>query len=191
MNSRYICPGCSTVLLRHINMGGLYWRCSCCCQEMPIFWRRIQNQDTYGLAITVLSVRDTLQKVSDRLSTDCSCLLRHLLKTSKFSGFVGVLNPVIYSPVVQNYSTLQVNKVHPSIGKGLRWITPLNPLDILGRNSKSSSLTPHASVGRCLPNAVAPLYKGRVRVGYFCISQLPICCNSDSWILFYKPIRLG
>ncbi|OLP15521.1 hypothetical protein BST81_25805 [Leptolyngbya sp. 'hensonii'] len=35
MTSRHTCPCCSYVLLRHIRLGGLYWRCSHCHESMP------------------------------------------------------------------------------------------------------------------------------------------------------------
>lgn len=35
MSSRHICPCCSNVLLRHIRLGKLYWRCNHCYQAMP------------------------------------------------------------------------------------------------------------------------------------------------------------
>ncbi|WP_190474703.1 MULTISPECIES: hypothetical protein [Oscillatoriales] len=34
--ARYTCLCCSDVLLRHIRLGGIYWRCSSCYQEMPV-----------------------------------------------------------------------------------------------------------------------------------------------------------
>jgi hypothetical protein len=33
---KHPCPCCSDTLLCHMRMGGLYWRCSSCYQEMPI-----------------------------------------------------------------------------------------------------------------------------------------------------------
>lgn len=36
MMSKHNCPCCSYTLLRHIRLGGLYWRCSHCYQEMPV-----------------------------------------------------------------------------------------------------------------------------------------------------------
>ena len=36
MSSRRTCLCCSTVLLRHMRMGGLYWHCRSCHTEMPI-----------------------------------------------------------------------------------------------------------------------------------------------------------
>ncbi len=36
MESRHICLCCSNTLLRHIRLGGLYWRCSHCYEEMPV-----------------------------------------------------------------------------------------------------------------------------------------------------------
>ncbi|MEB3310793.1 MAG: hypothetical protein VKJ02_11220 [Snowella sp.] len=36
MKTRQICPYCSGVLLRHIQSGEVYWRCSYCHQETPI-----------------------------------------------------------------------------------------------------------------------------------------------------------
>ncbi|AFZ34085.1 pentapeptide repeat protein [Stanieria cyanosphaera PCC 7437] len=35
MTSQQICPCCSYTLLRHLRLGGLYWHCSHCYQEMP------------------------------------------------------------------------------------------------------------------------------------------------------------
>lgn len=35
MTNQDTCPCCSYVLLRHIRLGGLYWRCSHCYEEMP------------------------------------------------------------------------------------------------------------------------------------------------------------
>jgi|GEM_PF-2681916 len=32
----YTCPCCSDTLLRHIRLGGIYWRCSHCHQEMLV-----------------------------------------------------------------------------------------------------------------------------------------------------------
>ncbi|MFM2313770.1 MAG: hypothetical protein RLZZ04_3046 [Cyanobacteriota bacterium] len=37
MSSRHTCPCCSYILLRHLGLGSLYWRCSHCYQEMPVF----------------------------------------------------------------------------------------------------------------------------------------------------------
>lgn len=41
--SQHICPCCSYGLLRHISSNGIYWRCSHCYQEMPVWdiskWR--------------------------------------------------------------------------------------------------------------------------------------------------------
>ncbi|BAU66358.1 pentapeptide repeat protein [Stanieria sp. NIES-3757] len=37
MMSQHTCPCCSYLLLRHLRLGGLYWRCSHCYQEMPAF----------------------------------------------------------------------------------------------------------------------------------------------------------
>ncbi|KAF3886830.1 hypothetical protein DA73_0400016060 [Tolypothrix bouteillei VB521301] len=34
---RSICPCCSYTLLRHMGLGGIYWRCSHCYQEMPVY----------------------------------------------------------------------------------------------------------------------------------------------------------
>lgn len=31
------CPCCSYILLRHIDLEGIYWRCSHCYQEMPVY----------------------------------------------------------------------------------------------------------------------------------------------------------
>lgn len=36
MNDRHICLCCSNPLLRHINLGKLYWRCNHCYQSMPV-----------------------------------------------------------------------------------------------------------------------------------------------------------
>jgi ribosomal protein L37AE/L43A len=36
MMSKHACPCCSYTLLRHLRLGGLYWRCSHCYQEMPV-----------------------------------------------------------------------------------------------------------------------------------------------------------
>lgn len=35
MTNQHICPCCSYVLLRHMRLGGLYWRCSHCYVSMP------------------------------------------------------------------------------------------------------------------------------------------------------------
>jgi len=35
MNSRHTCLCCSTVLVRHMRLGGLYWRCGFCHADMP------------------------------------------------------------------------------------------------------------------------------------------------------------
>jgi CheY-like chemotaxis protein len=40
MSGSYVCPCCSSVLLRHICGSRLYWRCSHCHQEMPAFIRK-------------------------------------------------------------------------------------------------------------------------------------------------------
>jgi ribosomal protein L37AE/L43A len=37
--SRHTCPCCLYILLRHLGLGGLYWRCSHCYQEMPAFYQ--------------------------------------------------------------------------------------------------------------------------------------------------------
>lgn len=37
LTNRHTCPCCSYVLLRHVRLGGLYWRCSHCHGEMPIW----------------------------------------------------------------------------------------------------------------------------------------------------------
>ena len=34
--SKHTCPCCSSILLRHIRLGSIHWRCSHCRQEMPI-----------------------------------------------------------------------------------------------------------------------------------------------------------
>ncbi|MBW4580523.1 MAG: hypothetical protein KME42_13240 [Tildeniella nuda ZEHNDER 1965/U140] len=36
LRGRHTCPLCSTALLRHMRLGGLYWRCSHCNDEMPV-----------------------------------------------------------------------------------------------------------------------------------------------------------
>ncbi|MFB2935876.1 hypothetical protein ACE1B6_11540 [Aerosakkonemataceae cyanobacterium BLCC-F154] len=36
MHEHHTCLCCSNILLRHIRIGGIYWRCSHCYQEMPI-----------------------------------------------------------------------------------------------------------------------------------------------------------
>jgi ribosomal protein L37AE/L43A len=36
MSSRHTCLSCSNPLLRHIDSGKLYWRCSHCYQAMPV-----------------------------------------------------------------------------------------------------------------------------------------------------------
>jgi len=36
MMSKHLCPHCSDVLLRHVRLGEVYWRCSHCHQEMPV-----------------------------------------------------------------------------------------------------------------------------------------------------------
>lgn len=35
MTNQHTCPCCSYILLRHIRLGGLYWRCHHCHEEMP------------------------------------------------------------------------------------------------------------------------------------------------------------
>ncbi|MEO9128191.1 MAG: hypothetical protein ABI262_26425 [Microcoleus sp.] len=35
MSSRHTCLCCSTVLVRHMRLGGLYWRCGYCRVDMP------------------------------------------------------------------------------------------------------------------------------------------------------------
>lgn len=35
MTNQHACPCCSHVLLRHIRLRGVYWRCDHCGQEMP------------------------------------------------------------------------------------------------------------------------------------------------------------
>jgi hypothetical protein len=37
MMSKSTCLCCSYALLRHMRLGGLYWRCGHCYQEMPAF----------------------------------------------------------------------------------------------------------------------------------------------------------
>lgn len=49
MMSHHTCPCCSYTLLRHIRLGGLYWRCSHCYQEMPA-WRRDRVRQPTPLA---------------------------------------------------------------------------------------------------------------------------------------------
>lgn len=34
---KHTCPCCSYTLLRHIDLKGIYWRCSHCYQEMPVY----------------------------------------------------------------------------------------------------------------------------------------------------------
>lgn len=36
MSDRHSCLCCSNTLLRHIRIGGIYWRCNHCYQEMPV-----------------------------------------------------------------------------------------------------------------------------------------------------------
>ncbi len=36
MTTRHLCPCCSNTLLRHLDHGELYWRCSHCWQTMPV-----------------------------------------------------------------------------------------------------------------------------------------------------------
>ncbi|MBD2368602.1 hypothetical protein [Leptolyngbya boryana] len=36
--SQHLCPCCSYVLLRHVRLDGVYWRCSHCHAEMAV-WR--------------------------------------------------------------------------------------------------------------------------------------------------------
>jgi hypothetical protein len=36
VSNRHTCPFCSTVLLRHVSFGKLYWRCSHCYEAMPV-----------------------------------------------------------------------------------------------------------------------------------------------------------
>ncbi|MBF2028830.1 MAG: hypothetical protein IGS48_19065 [Oscillatoriales cyanobacterium C42_A2020_001] len=36
MTERHTCLCCSRILLRHINLEGIYWRCSHCYQTMPV-----------------------------------------------------------------------------------------------------------------------------------------------------------
>lgn len=36
MNSRFTCPHCSSVLLRHVRAEGVYWWCKRCHQPMPV-----------------------------------------------------------------------------------------------------------------------------------------------------------
>ncbi|NMG22719.1 hypothetical protein DP116_26055 [Brasilonema bromeliae SPC951] len=37
MISKHTCSCCSYTLLRHIDLKGIYWRCSHCYQEMPVY----------------------------------------------------------------------------------------------------------------------------------------------------------
>lgn len=37
MSNRHICPSCSYTLLRHIDVDGVYWYCSHCHEEIPIY----------------------------------------------------------------------------------------------------------------------------------------------------------
>lgn len=37
MMSQHTCPCCSYTLLRHIHLAGVYWRCTHCYQEMPVY----------------------------------------------------------------------------------------------------------------------------------------------------------
>ncbi|WP_016872797.1 hypothetical protein ACF3DV_10395 [Chlorogloeopsis fritschii PCC 9212] len=37
MRIKHTCPCCSYTLLRHIDLKGIYWRCSHCYQEMPVY----------------------------------------------------------------------------------------------------------------------------------------------------------
>ncbi|MGQ4650568.1 hypothetical protein [Lyngbya aestuarii] len=41
MRSKHFCPQCSDVLLRHVHLGEVYWRCSHCYQAMPICYQGI------------------------------------------------------------------------------------------------------------------------------------------------------
>ena len=44
MMSRHTCPCCGTTLLRHARSGEIYWRCSSCYQEMPVYcFRRLAS----------------------------------------------------------------------------------------------------------------------------------------------------
>jgi hypothetical protein len=36
MWNQHDCPCCSYVLLRHVGLSGIYWRCSHCYQDMPV-----------------------------------------------------------------------------------------------------------------------------------------------------------
>ncbi len=36
MSSRRTCLCCSGILLRHMRLGGLYWRCHSCYTDMPV-----------------------------------------------------------------------------------------------------------------------------------------------------------
>jgi len=36
MSSRHTCLCCSGILLRHMRLGGLYWRCHSCHADMPV-----------------------------------------------------------------------------------------------------------------------------------------------------------
>lgn len=35
--SKSVCPCCSYILLRHIDLEGIYWLCSHCYQKMPVY----------------------------------------------------------------------------------------------------------------------------------------------------------
>jgi ribosomal protein L37AE/L43A len=37
MVKQHSCPCCSNILLRHMRLGTLYWRCSHCHQAMPVW----------------------------------------------------------------------------------------------------------------------------------------------------------
>ena len=47
--SKYACPCCSYILLRHIGLEGIYWRCSHCYQEMPVY-QPLHNDRTDQIA---------------------------------------------------------------------------------------------------------------------------------------------
>jgi len=43
--SKYACPCCSYILLRHIDLAGIYWRCSHCYQEMPVYQSLLNDRN--------------------------------------------------------------------------------------------------------------------------------------------------
>jgi hypothetical protein len=46
MWSQHSCPCCSYGLLRHMGRDGIYWRCSHCYQEMPV-WEISKCRNSY------------------------------------------------------------------------------------------------------------------------------------------------